>query len=158
MYKRQGQKSEWNFDAELPWADLQDERHAGVQRLVRDLNHLYREQPPLHRLDCEGRGFEWLLADEHALSVYAWLRKDDAGRALLVVCNMTPVPRHGFRLGVPEVAARWREVLNTDSSHYGGSNLGNAGEVHAEPLAAHGRVISLLLTLPPLATIYLVPA
>jgi 1,4-alpha-glucan branching enzyme len=158
MGQEWGQKTEWNHDVELPWGDLQEAGHGGVQRLVRDLNRLYRGQPALHRLDGEGRGFEWLLSDERALSVYAWLRRDEAGRPLLVVCNMTPVPRHGFRLGVPEGAAHWREVLNTDSAFYGGSNLGNGGEVAVEPLPAHGRGQSLALVLPPLATLFLVPA
>jgi 1,4-alpha-glucan branching enzyme len=158
MGQEWGQRSEWNHDAELPWSDLQDPRHAGVQRLVRDLNRLYREQPALHRLDCDATGFEWVLVDERALSVYAWLRKDELGRPLLVVCNMTPVPRHGFRLGVPEGAGHWREVLNTDSQYYGGSNLGNAGAVAVDGVAAHGRAQSVSLVLPPLATIYLVPA
>jgi 1,4-alpha-glucan branching enzyme len=99
-----------------------------------------------------------VLFDERALSVYAWLRKDELGRPLLVVCNMTPVPRHGFRLGVPEGAGHWREVLNTDSQYYGGSNLGNAGAVAVDGVAAHGRAQSVSLVLPPLATIYLVPA
>ena len=158
MGQEWGQAQEWNHDTELPWGDLQDARHAGVQALMRDLNRLYRDIPALHRLDCEGAGFEWVLSDDRAQSVFAWLRKDESGRPLLVVSNMTPVPRTAWRLGVPEGAARWREVLNTDSAHYGGSNLGNAGEVAVEPVPAHGRAQSLALVLPPLATIYLVPA
>ncbi len=158
MGQEWGQKSEWNHDTELPWAELQDPAHAGVQRLVRDLNRLYREQPALHRLDCEAAGFEWLVVDDRAQSVYAWVRRDEAGRPVVVVCNFTPVPRHGYRLGLPEGAARWREALNTDSAHYGGSNLGNGGAVEAEPVPAHGRAQSAPLTLPPLATLFLVPA
>jgi 1,4-alpha-glucan branching enzyme len=158
MGQEWGQAGEWNHDIELPWPDLQDPAHAGVQRLVRDLNRLLRETPALHRLDSDGAGFEWVLAEERVHSVFAWLRRDEQGRPLLVVSNMTPVPRPGWRLGVPEGAARWREVLNTDSAHYGGSNLGNAGEVAVEAVPAHGRAQSLALVLPPLATIYLVPA
>ncbi|MCP5286842.1 MAG: 1,4-alpha-glucan branching protein GlgB [Burkholderiaceae bacterium] len=157
MGQEWGQRSEWNHDVELPWGDLQQPAHAGVQQLVRDLNRVYREQPALHRLDCDGHGFEWLAADERALSVYAWLRKDETGRPVIVVCNMTPVPRHGFRLGVPEGARRWRELLNTDSAFYGGSNLGNAGVVDVEAVPAHGRAQSLALVLPPLATLFLAP-
>jgi 1,4-alpha-glucan branching enzyme len=162
MGQEWGQRHEWQHDAELPWGDLQDTRHAGVQRLVRDLNHVYRDLPALHRLDCEGAGFEWVLGDERAHSVFAWLRRDDAGGVVLVVSNMTPVPQHGWRLGVPDDvkggAGHWREVLNTDSAHYGGSNLGNGGAVSVDPVPAQGRTQSLSLVLPPLATIYLVPA
>jgi 1,4-alpha-glucan branching enzyme len=158
MGQEWGQANEWQHDAELPWGDLQDARHAGVQRLLRDLNRLYRDLPALHRLDCEPAGFEWVVGDERHQSVFAWLRKEGTGQQVLVVCNMTPVPHHGWRVGVPAGAARWREVLNTDSAHYGGSNLGNGGEVavDAVPAQAHGQ--SLALVLPPLATVYLVPA
>jgi 1,4-alpha-glucan branching enzyme len=158
MGQEWGQPEEWNFDRELPWGQLADPRHAGIQRLVRDLNRLQREQPALHKLDCEAAGFEWIDAQNHDQSVYGWLRHDGGGHPVLVVCNLTPVPRLDFRVGVPEGAARWREVLNTDSEHYGGSNLGNFGEVSTQPVAAHGRARSLALTLPPLATIYLIPA
>ena len=158
MGQEWGQRGEWRHAHELPWGELDDERHAGVQRLVRDLNRLYRQTPALHRLDSEGHGFEWVDAHDAEHSVYSWLRKDDTGRPLLVLCNLTPVPRHGWRVGVPEGASRWREALNTDSAFYGGSNLGNGGEVPVEPVPAHGRAQSLQLTLPPLATLYLVPA
>ncbi|MBI5258429.1 MAG: 1,4-alpha-glucan branching protein GlgB [Burkholderiales bacterium] len=153
-----GQPGEWNHDTELPWGLLGDARHAGVQRLVRDLNGLYRTQPALYRLDHDGRGFEWIAVQESEQSVYAWLRRDDTGAVVLVACNFTPVPRHGYRLGVPEGVAAWREVLNTDSVFYGGSNLGNGlGPLPTEGVGAHGRGQSVLLTLPPLATIFLVP-
>ncbi|MBT9486843.1 MAG: 1,4-alpha-glucan branching protein GlgB [Rubrivivax sp.] len=158
MGQEWGQRSEWNHDVELPWGDLQQEQHAGLQRLVRDLNLLYRDQPALHRLDCDGAGFEWVMADERAHSVFAWLRRDEQGYPVLVVSNMTPVPRPGWRLGVPEGAMRWREVLNTDSAYYGGSNLGNLGDVVVDDIPAHGRAQSLALLLPPLATVYFVPA
>jgi 1,4-alpha-glucan branching enzyme len=153
------QGTEWNHDAELPWWLLQYEHHAGVQRLVRDLNRLHRELPALHRLDCEGAGFEWIDAHDAERSVYAWVRCDGQGGQVVVACNMTPVPRPGFRLGVPAGAAAWREALNTDSVFYGGSNLGNgpaALPVHG--VASHGRGQSIELTLPPLATVFLVPA
>jgi 1,4-alpha-glucan branching enzyme len=150
------QPNEWNHDAELPWALLGHAAHAGVQHLVRDLNGLMRAHPALHALDCEAGGFEWLVVDDADHSVLAWLRRDDAGGCVLVVCNFTPVPRHGFRIGVPASGA-WREALNTDSSHYGGSNLGNGPHpisVREEP--AHGRPHSITLTLPPLATLFLI--
>jgi 1,4-alpha-glucan branching enzyme len=157
MGQEWGQRGEWSHDTELPWPELADDRHAGVQRLVRDLNRLYREQPALHRLDCDAAGFEWLVADDDAESVVVWLRKDETGRPLIVVCNFTPVPRHGWRLGVPEGASHWREALNTDSAHYGGSNVGNGGGVDVQAVPSHGRAQSVELTLPPLATIFLVP-
>jgi 1,4-alpha-glucan branching enzyme len=152
------QGSEWNHDGELPWWLLQHEPHAGVQRLVRDLNTLYREQPALHQLDCDGHGFEWIDAADAAASVFSWIRKDEQGGRVLVVSNMTPVPREGFRLGVPEGTEAWREVLNTDSAFYGGSNVGNGGgPLLVQGAPSHGRTQSIVLNVPPLATIFLVP-
>ncbi|MCU0927825.1 MAG: 1,4-alpha-glucan branching protein GlgB [Burkholderiaceae bacterium] len=153
------QGSEWNHDTELPWYLLQYELHAGVQRLVRDLNGLYRRDSALHQLDAEARGFEWLAVQDAEVSVFAWLRRDDHGGVVAVVCNFTPVPRLGFRLGVPEAPGAWRELLNTDSAYYGGSNLGNGHRVLAvEPQPSHGRSHSVVLDLPPLATLFLGPA
>ena len=153
------QGHEWNPAETLPWGLLQDDRHAGVQRLVKDLNHLYRDLPALHRLDCEAAGFEWISSHDAEHSVFAWLRRDGQGQMVLVVCNFTPVPREGFVLGVPEGASAWREVLNTDSTFYGGSNLGNgATALGTQSRPAHGRPLSITLTLPPLATVFLIPA
>ena len=153
-----GQPSEWNHDVELPWPLLADARHAGVHRLVRDLNRLYRAHSALHSLDCEAAGFEWIAAQEAELSVFAWVRRDAAGAQIIVVSNLTSVPRVGYRLGVPDVPGVWHEALNTDSSYYGGSNLGNgASALHAEAVPAHGRPRSIVLTLPPLATLFLIP-
>ncbi|MEZ5619911.1 MAG: 1,4-alpha-glucan branching protein GlgB [Burkholderiaceae bacterium] len=157
MGQEWGQRGEWNHDVELPWAELADDRHAGVQRLVRDLNRAYGELPALHRLDGEAAGFEWLVADDEDESVYAWLRRDDCGGMAVVVANFTPVPRHGWRLGVPAGPGVWREAVNTDSAHYGGSNLGNGGAVGVQPRPSHGHAQSVELTLPPLATLILVP-
>ena len=152
------QPGEWDHEAELPWRLLADPRHAGVQQLVRDLNRLHRERPALHLLDCDPAGFEWVSAQDAEHSIYAWLRRDAVGDVVLVVCNFTPVPREGWRLGVPGGPRAWREVLNTDSAHYGGSNLGNGlGPLVADSLPAHGRPQSIMLTLPPLATLFLVP-
>jgi 1,4-alpha-glucan branching enzyme len=147
------QDSEWNFDAELPWALLEQAPHAGVQRLVRDLNLLYRARPALHRLDGDPAGFEWLIADDAERSVLAWLRKadDDGAPPVLVICNFTPVPRLAFRLGVPAGFAGWREVLNTDAAEYGGSDMVNAD------LAAQAQPQSIVMNLPPLACVFLVP-
>ena len=152
------QGTEWSHDSELPWWLQQHASHQGVARLVRDLNRLYREQPALHRLDCSPEGFEWIDAQDAATSVLSWVRRDGQGRSVVVVSNMTPVPRTGYRLGVPEGATAWREILNTDSAFYGGSNVGNGdGPCTVEPLAAHGRSHSINLTLPPLATLFLAP-
>jgi 1,4-alpha-glucan branching enzyme len=149
------QRAEWNHDAALDWAALSSPPHRGVQSLVRDLNRLYRAEPALHATDLDPAGFEWVDADDAERSTLAFLRFDRvSGRVLLVACNFTPVPRHDLRLGVPADGA-WREVLNTDAASYGGSGLGNLGLAHAEPVPAHGRPHSLVLTLPPLAAIAL---
>jgi 1,4-alpha-glucan branching enzyme len=154
------QPGEWSEAAELPWALLADERHAGVQRLVRDLNALYKTQPALHRLDCEPAGFEWIDAHDADHSLFSWVRRDGQGGMVLVISNFTPVPREGVRLGVPDGPACWREVLNTDSAYYGGTDLGNgaAGLLNVQSMPSHGRARSLQLTVPPLATVFLVPA
>ncbi len=164
MGQEWGQPSEWAFDAELPWGQLGDARHAGVQRLVRDLNKLYAQEPALHRLDCEGSGFEWIDAHDVERSTYSWIRRgggNEEGKAscVIVISNFTPVPRPDFQLSVPDGFSAWREVLNTDSEHYGGSNVGSGGA--ALPVtahASHGRGQSIRLNLPPLATVFLVPA
>ncbi len=150
-----GQRGEWNHDGELEWGLLHDEGHAGVQRLVRDLNRLYRSHPALHVLDDEPAGFSWVEANARELSVYAFMRHSgQAGQNVLVVCNLTPVPRYGFRIGVPR-GGFWKECLNTDSAHYGGSGMGNLGQVHADAVPAHGEEQSISLTLPPLAVLWL---
>ena len=148
------QEREWSHDRDLDWPSLDDPAHAGVQRLVRDLNRLYSGEPALHRRDCDGRGFMWAVGDDRANSVYAFLRLAPEVPSILVVCNMTPVPRHGYRIGVPE-AGSWQEIFNSDSGYYGGSNVGNAGAVEAAAISAHGQPHSVEVILPPLATIYL---
>jgi 1,4-alpha-glucan branching enzyme len=150
------QEREWNHDRDLDWRLIDDPMHAGVQRLVRDLNRLYASEPSLHRRDCEASGFEWVIGDDRSNSVFAFLRLAANEAPVLVVCNMTSVPRHGYRIGVPR-AGDWREILNSDSAFYGGSNVGNEGDVTAAPLPAHGVAQSLELVLPPLATIFLRP-
>ena len=147
------QVKEWNHDHSLDWHLLQEPRHAGVQSLVRDLNWLYRETPALHELDCDPSGFEWLVADDASGNVFAWMRKGRDERArCLVVTNFSPNVYHNYIVSVP-LAGTWREVLNTDSLHYGGSNVGNIGEVRT----IEGVGPELRLTIPPLATIFLVP-
>lgn len=154
-----GQWREWNHDASLDW-HLLDEGpfHRGLRSLVRDLNHLYRELPALHELDCEPGGFEWIDCTDIEHSVIAWLRRGrDPWRHTVTVCNFTPVPREGYRIGVPHNGL-YRERVNTDAGEYGGSGVGNGGLVHAEPVPCHGRPASVCLTLPPLATLVLEPA
>jgi 1,4-alpha-glucan branching enzyme len=149
------QEREWNHDRSLDWHLTDDPRHRGVQALVRDLNHLYRDAPALHVRDCDPAGFEWINASDADQSVLAYMRKgDDGDPPVLVVSNFTPVPREGYRIGVP-IAGRWAERLNTDSAVYGGSNVGNRGEVASAPEPWQGRPASLSLTLPPLGTVIL---
>jgi 1,4-alpha-glucan branching enzyme len=148
-----GQWREWNHDTQIDWQLLDDPAHAGLQRLVRDLNTLYVAEPALHGQDADAAGFGWVVGDDQANSVFAFLRQAPGAAPVLVVCNLTPVPRHGYRIGVPR-GGWWREVANTDSGFYGGSDLGNGGAVQSLPEPAHGHDQSLSLTLPPLSTIY----
>ena len=150
-----GQPREWNHAESLPWHLADEPRHAGVRALVRDLNRAYRGIPALHRLDHDGEGFSWLSWQDDAHSVLSFLRKA-GGEHAVVLLNFTPVPRHGYRVGVPQTG-RYREVLNTDSSYYGGSNLGNS-VVETEAVPCMGYPQSIVVTLPPLAGLVLVPA
>ncbi len=149
------QDREWNHDAGLDWDLLDQPAHVGVQALLRDLNLIYRDTPALHQKDCDPDGFRWVVLDDAAQSVFAYLRLGaESVPPALVVCNMTPEPRHGYRVGVPHGGA-WRERLNSDAAIYGGSNMGNGGAIEAEDVESHGLPASLMLTLPPLATIIL---
>ena len=151
------QLREWNHDSSLDWhllAEGADTHHAGVQRLVRDLNHLHRTLPALHQRDFEPEGFEWISHDDAAHSVLAFVRHGHGdANPVLVVCNFTPQVLPAYRVGVPR-AGRWVERLNTDSTFYGGSNVGTPlGAAHTAPVGAHGRQQSLQLNLPPLASV-----
>ena len=148
-----GQWREWNHDASLDWDLLDHPRHSGLQRLIGDLNRLYAAEPALHATDSEPEGFRWAGPDDAENSVYAFFRQvPHGGERLLVLSNMTPVPRTDYRVSVPD-AGYWREVLNTDAGGYGGGNLGNGGGVATEDSGEGGA--SLRLTLPPLATVVL---
>lgn len=147
------QEAEWSVDRSLDWHLLEQPRHAGVQRLVRDLNAVQRHYPALHQVDFDARGFEWVAMEDRDNAVLSFVRKGDDGDPILVLCNFTPVPRHGYRIGAPQ-AGRYREIINTDATVYGGSGVHN-GELHTEAIPAHGRAQSLALTLPPLATLML---
>ena len=151
------QAAEWNHNASLDWHLLDEPLHAGAQRLVRDLNHLYRELTALHQQDCEPAGFEWIDCTDWEKSIICFLRKGRTpGDVAVVACNLTPEVRKDYRVGVPE-GGLYAERLNTDAAIYGGSNVGNAGAVMANASPHHGRPFSLQLTLPPLATLILSP-
>jgi 1,4-alpha-glucan branching enzyme len=150
-----GQTTEWNFNEALPWWLLDFWPHKGLQAFVRDLNALYRNLPALHARDCEAEGFRWIVVNDEAQSVIAFLRMGAEGDApVAVVCNFTPVPRLAYRIGLP-TPGHWREALNSDAEYYGGSNMGNLGGVVAEARPAHGFSASAVVTLPPLATLFL---
>ncbi|MDR9438503.1 MAG: 1,4-alpha-glucan branching protein GlgB [Halomonas sp.] len=151
-----GQWREWSHDRQLDWSLLGEPRHAGTRQLVADLNQLYATHPALHECDSDPHGFTWVVGNDDTNSVFAWLRLSAAGKPLLVVANMTPVPREGYRLGVP-LPGRWEEIFNSDAGCYGGSNLGNMGELMAEDAPLHGQTASLAMTLPPLAVVILLP-
>ena len=151
-----GQLSEWNEQQQLDWDLLSNEANGGLQRLVSDLNHLYRDLPQLFELDNDESGFRWIQADDAEQSVIAYLRVSRSGQYLLCVVNLTPVVREEYRLGVP-TAAHYREVLNSDAAVYGGSDVGNCGGRSSEPVPCHGCAHSLRLRLPPLGALWLVP-
>jgi 1,4-alpha-glucan branching enzyme len=153
-----GQSAEWDHDQSLAWHLLdKGPYHRGLQRLVADLNRLYRAEPSLHQQDCESAGFAWMDCSDAVQSAIAFARfARDRSRLTLCVCNFTPVPRHGYRVGVP-VSGFYREALNSDSALYGGSNVGNGGGVQSETRPWHGQPHSVLLTLPPLGVLWLTP-
>ena len=152
-----GQWREWDFDRSLHWHLLEQPGNAGLQRCVADLNALVNREKSLHQLDFDGLGFEWIDCHDWANSILVFLRRGvDPNDFLVVCCNFTPIPRHGYRVGVP-AAGIYDEVFNGDSSWYGGSNVGNAGSIAAVPTPCHGFGQSLSLSLPPLATIVLKP-
>jgi 1,4-alpha-glucan branching enzyme len=149
-----GQHAEWTHEHSLDWHLLGNPQHAGIQSWIRDLNHLYRNEPALYETDFNGHGFEWIDYHDADNSVITYLRKNKAGNVLLAVaCNFTPVPRGNYRLGVP-AGGFWKEVLNSDATCYGGSGQGNMGGVEASPASFYGRFDhTLSVTLPPLAVV-----
>ena len=150
------QGREWNFDAGLEWHALDIGWHRGVATLVRDCNRAYRRERALHERDCEGEGFRWIEVNDRLHSVFAWLRfGGDGAPPVAVAVNFTPVPRDHYRIGLP-FPGRWREILNTDASVYGGSGRGNAGSIIAERTASHGFPCSAAIVLPPLGTVWFV--
>ena len=149
------QEREWDFLDDLQWHSLDKPEHRGVQAVVRDCNHGYRSHPALHDGDCLADGFKWIVVDDARHAIFAWLRLDRSGAPpVAVVSNFTPSPHQDYRIGLP-LSGRWREILNTDSALYGGSNLGNAGEVVADASPRHGYAFSAKITVPPLSTVWL---
>ena len=143
--------NEWNHDHELDWAVGNHPAHSGIARWLGDLNGAYRAHRALHVYDCDPRGFQWLEGNDRDASTLAYLRLgDDQDPPVLVVANFTPVPREGYRVGVPH-GGFWKEILNSDADLYGGGGIGNRGGMTAEPTAWHGRDHSLVITVPPLA-------
>ena len=149
-----GQYNEWNSNGSLDWNLLQYPLHAGIQRVIRDLNTVYRDFPPLYKRDFDPDGFEWIIHDDLDSSVFSFIRKDENGRFVIVMSNFTPVPRYGYRFGVPE-AGWYREIINTDAVIYGGSGIHN-NELLAQPIPCNGYDWSVEVTAPPLATCMLV--
>ena len=147
------QEREWNYNQGLDWQLLQQGQNMGIKLLVKDLNHLYRTLPALHQLDCDPNGFQWIDSDNHERSLLIYLRKGLEGeRPVLVVVNFTPTPHAHFRLGVP-CKGHYVERLNTDSNHYGGSNVGNTGPVMSQPGVWQDQPHSISVVIPPLATV-----
>ncbi len=164
MYAQSGKKlifmgsefaqwDEWQHDYGLDWHLARYDRHEGVQKLMAELNRLYRTEPALHILDCEQEGFEWVDSGDAENSVLSFLRKAPGEPSVLIACNFTPVPRHGYRIGVPS-AGKWRQVFNSDDTAYWGSGVDNPETVFAEAVPAHGRILSVEVTLPPLAAVF----
>ena len=152
-----GQRSEFWEGSSVEWSLENSPPHRGIQKLVEDLNRLHSRERPLHEVDFEWSGFEWLDPNDAVTSVLSFLRRARNGDDFIVaVCNFTPVIREGYRVGVPR-PGYYREIMNTDSQHYVGGDVGNAGGVQAEPIPWHERPYSIRLKLPPLAAVYLKP-
>jgi 1,4-alpha-glucan branching enzyme len=152
-----GQWQEWNHDTGLEWEALKAPTHLGTQRLVRDLNLVYRHEPALYQVDFEWNGFQWIDANDTDNSVFSFIRySEDRTRHVLVVSNLTPVVRRGYRIGVPQ-SGRYKEMINSDLEIYGGSGVANGTKLLSQSIKSHTYEQSLSLTLPPLATLILQP-
>jgi 1,4-alpha-glucan branching enzyme len=152
------QGREWNYDHSIDWHLLEYPMHAGIRRFVQDLNRTYVNEPALHQIDFEPAGFQWIDCNDNENSVISFIRRGkDPDDLLVVLLNFTPVPRDGYRIGVP-VAGGYAELINSDAAVYGGSNQGNGGVIFSQPIASHGHHQSLQLNLPPLGFLLLKPA
>lgn len=147
-----GQWGEWNHEQSLDWHLTQYDRHQGLQKLVKDLNHLYKKEKALFEHDFDSSGFEWIDCNDWEKSILCFLRKTP-GDDILAVCNFTPTPYHNYRVGVP-ADGFWAEILNTDSAYYWGSGMGNCGGAWSENILSHGRPQSISITIPPLSAVY----
>jgi 1,4-alpha-glucan branching enzyme len=155
------QEAEWSYERSLDWHLLEHPDHAGIQSLVRDLNRIYKDEPALWEIDSDPSGFWWLEPNDADANVLAFARasRPDANgerRIVVFAANLSPVVRSGYRLGLPR-ACRWKEALNTDSTYYGGSDVGNLGGLAPEPIPWHNQPVSALVTLPPLAAVWFIP-
>jgi len=151
------QEAEWSHERSLDWHLLEDPAHAGIQALVRDLNARMRAEPALYERDADPEGFWWLEPNDADRNVVAFARSSGGGeRVVVCVANLAPVPREGYRLGLPR-SGRWTELLNTDSRYYGGTDTGNLGAIEAEPVPWHGQPVSAEIVLPPLSVLWLGP-
>jgi 1,4-alpha-glucan branching enzyme len=150
-----GQRREWQHDYSLDWHILEDEKHAGLLKWVQDLSHVYKEEKSLHEVDFDSSGFQWIESNDWNHSVLAFLRKSKKGEeSILAICNFVPTPWYNYRIGVTENGI-WQEILNSDSSLYGGSGLGNMGKVKPTPTPMHGFDFSINVTIPPLGILFL---
>ena len=149
-----GQWKEWVHEESMDWHALEHHSHQGIQKWLKDLNHFYRNEPALYELEFSNEGFEWIDFHDWEESIISFIRKGkNTDEIILVVCNLTPVTRSVYTVGVPR-GGYWREVMNSDAEVYGGSNYGNAGGVEAAPVPAQGRDHSLSLKLPPLGVLF----
>ena len=149
-----GQEREWNHDISLDWHICSDELHSGQALWFRDINRFYKDTPALWERDYERSGFEWIDCDDASSSVISFIRRDKHGGEVIFIYNFTPVLRTGYRIGMPK-GKTWKEVLNSDAECYGGSNVGNLGEIASDAISFHGRPYSISVTLPPLSCLIL---
>jgi 1,4-alpha-glucan branching enzyme len=153
-----GQWDEWKSDQSLDWHLARFREHNRLQHYVRDINRLYVQEPALHQVDFDHHGFEWIDLHDTENCIVSFIRRaSDWHDYIVVVCNFTPVPRWSYRVGVPE-HRHYREILNSESNLYGGSNLGNSGGRHSEPIPWHGKPYSIEIVIPPLGVLYFKPA
>ena len=152
-----GQTREWNYDHSLDWHALDQPLHKGLRQFVQDLNRIYGTEHALHEVDFDPAGFQWIDCNDSENSVVSFIRRAKDGKDFLVaIANFTPVPREGYRIGVP-AGGPYLELLNSDSDVYGGGNVGNGGVIFTEPIASHGHKYSMRLHLPPLGFLLLKP-